>query len=108
MGYRFESAENGRIAVDLLCQEDYDLVLMDCQMPELDGYEATKIIRDITSKVRQHDIPVIAVTANAMSGDEDKCKAAGMNGYISKPIKREALQQALREHTDKIGVQHQI
>ena len=108
MGYRFESAENGRIAVDLLCQEDYDLVLMDCQMPELDGYEATKIIRDITSKVRQHDIPVIAVTANAMSGDEDKCKAAGMNGYISKPIKREALQQALREHTEKIGVQHQI
>ena len=63
----------------------------------MDGYEATKVIRDTSSSVRDHNIHVIAITANAMSGDEEKCLAAGMNGYISKPIKRESLQQALRK-----------
>ena len=97
MGYGSISAENGRVAIERLSNEDYDLVLMDGQMPEMDGYEATQIIRDPASSVRNHNIPVLAITANAMLGDEEKCLAAGMNGYISKPIKREALQQALRK-----------
>ena len=96
MGFQSEYAENGKIAVDRLCAEDFDLVLMDCQMPEMDGYEATKVIRDPSSKVRHHNIPVIAITANAMIGDEEKCLAAGMNSYTTKPIKREALQQVIR------------
>ena len=97
MGYSSKSAENGRVAIEMLSTEDFDLVLMDGQMPEMDGYEATKMIRDTSSSVRDHNIHVIAITANAMSGDEEKCLAAGMNGYISKPIKRETLQQALRK-----------
>ena len=97
MGFQSESAENGKIAVDRLSAEDFDLVLMDCQMPEMDGYEATKVIRDPNSKVRHHNIPVIAITANAMIGDEAKCLAVGMNSYTTKPIQREALQQVIRE-----------
>jgi len=97
MGYQYESAENGKIALDRLSAEDFDLVLMDCQMPVMDGYKATKVIRDPASKVRNHNIPVVAITANAMVGDEEKCLAAGMNGYLSKPIRREALQQVIRE-----------
>jgi len=97
MGFQVESAENGQMAVDRLSAEDFDLVLMDWQMPVMDGDEATKVIRDPGSKVRNHNISIVAVTANAMVGDEEKCLAAGMNGYLSKPIKREALQQVIRE-----------
>lgn len=78
-------AENGRIAVDQVRAGDYDLVLMDCQMPELDGYEATAVIRGLPQKERG-GIPIVAMTANAMSSDEQRCLAAGMNAYISKPF----------------------
>jgi PAS domain S-box-containing protein len=79
-------ANNGLEAVNILKDFDFDVVLMDIQMPEMDGIEATKVIRDGSSPVRRHDIPIIAMTAHAMSGDKEKCLSAGMDGYISKPI----------------------
>jgi two-component system sensor histidine kinase/response regulator len=86
MGWHADVAANGKQAVKALESEPYDLVLMDVQMPEMDGYEATRIIRDSGSSVLNHNIPVIATTAHAMSGDAEKCLAAGMSDYISKPI----------------------
>jgi CheY-like chemotaxis protein len=79
-------ANNGKEAVTILEREDFDLVLMDVQMPEMDGLEATKRIRDCSSNVMRHDIPIIAMTAHAMSGDREKCLSSGMDGYISKPV----------------------
>jgi len=73
----------------------YDLVLMDIQMPEMDGLEAVAIIRDPNSQVRDHDIPVMALTAHAMEGDREKCLAAGMNGYITKPVSIKSVADAI-------------
>ncbi len=79
-------ASNGSAAVNALENKEYDLVLMDIQMPEMDGYEATQRIRDPRSNVRNHRIPIIAMTANALSGDREICLNAGMDDYIAKPI----------------------
>lgn len=94
-GYDVDWAEDGLQALELLRREDYDLVLMDCQMPEMDGYQATRAARDPRSGVRDSTIPIIALTANAMEGDREKCLAAGMDDYVAKPIQREALFAAL-------------
>ncbi len=83
-GLRVELANNGREALDLLSRQDFDAVLMDCQMPVMDGYSATRKIRE---QERFKDLPVIAMTANAMAGDRDKVLAAGMNDHVAKPIK---------------------
>jgi len=88
-------AGNGKEALEFLKKEDFDLVLMDVQMPEMDGLEATKIIRDPGSAVRNHDIPIIAMTARAMEGDRELCLNAGMNYYISKPISFQKLFDAI-------------
>ena len=93
LGHEVEVAENGLIALEKLRSNDYDLVFMDCQMPEMDGFECTRRLRQPESGVRNPGIPVIAMTANAMSGDREKCLASGMNDYISKPI--DATQFAL-------------
>jgi PAS domain S-box-containing protein len=85
-GYQVDVANNGSEGLKSLEENDYALVLMDCMMPVLDGYEATAVIRNQTSKVRNHAIPVIALTANAMREDRDICLAAGMDDYLSKPI----------------------
>lgn len=85
-GYQVDMASNGSEAVTALENNDYDLVLMDCMMPVLNGYDATAIIRDQASKVRNHAIPVIALTAYSFKGDREKCLAAGMNDYLSKPL----------------------
>ncbi len=98
LGYHADIATNGKVALDYLEKMDYDLVLMDCQMPEMDGYEATQRIRDGNSTVRNHKVPIIAMTANAMKGDREKCLEVGMDDYISKPIKIEKLADTIERY----------
>ena len=85
-GYLVHVVNNGSEAVKALEDNDYALVLMDCMMPVLNGYEATAVIRDRSSAVRNHAIPVIALTANAFKEDREICRAAGMDDYLSKPL----------------------
>lgn len=97
-GYRVDVAGNGSEALQALAEQDYDLVLMDCMMPVMNGYEATAAIRDPASAVRNHDIPVIALTANAMKEDRDRCLESGMNDYLAKPIDFPKLLKLLEMH----------
>ena len=99
LGYRADVAADGHSALRALAQKDYDMVLMDCQLPGMDGYEASRRIRQPDSAVRNHDVPIIATTAHAMAGDREKCLSAGMNGYISKPLKPTALEETIEEWT---------
>jgi two-component system sensor histidine kinase/response regulator len=94
-GYQADTACNGRQALEKLGRADYDLVLMDIQMPEMDGYEATARIRDHQNSMCARVIPIVAMTANAMKGDREKCLQAGMDDYISKPIDPRQLQRLL-------------
>jgi len=91
LGWKYDSVSNGKLAVHALETRSYDLVLMDVQMPEMDGYEASRLIRDPKSSVLNHSVPIIATTAHAMKGDSEKCIAVGMNDYLSKPIDPNAL-----------------
>ncbi len=84
-------AENGKIAIQEIIDGDYDLVLMDCQMPEMDGFTASKKLRHMIQNGDIKNIPIIALTANAMKGDKERCIKAGMNDYIAKPIQKENL-----------------
>ncbi|MCF6248646.1 MAG: response regulator [Desulfobacula sp.] len=95
-GYKAEIANNGREALEALEKTDYDLVFMDVQMPQMDGLTAAGLIRDPNSNVLNHDVPVIAMTANAMSGDKEKCIKAGMTDYISKPVKPKILMEMIQ------------
>ncbi|GJQ58348.1 MAG: hypothetical protein SCALA701_11490 [Candidatus Scalindua sp.] len=95
LGYNADVVTNGKEAVESLERIDYDLVLMDCQMPEMDGYDATSTIRDQNSAVLNHNIPIIAMTANAMKGDREKCLEAGMDDYVSKPINIKILSDVI-------------
>ena len=97
LGFVVDVAENGNEALKSLEQNHYDLVLMDCQMPVMDGYEATRMIRDPSSPVLNHAVPIVAMTANAMSGEREKCLAAGMNDYTTKPVKIEVLKKVLSQ-----------
>jgi CheY-like chemotaxis protein len=95
-GYKVEIANNGKEALNLLEGNEFSLVLMDCSMPVMDGYEATATIRDPTSKVKNHEIPVIGLTAHAMREDRDKCLSVGMNDYLSKPVMIPELLEKLK------------
>jgi len=95
LGHVAEAVANGEEAVESLRRIPYDLVLMDCQMPVLDGFEATKIIRAPGSGVRNPHVPIIALTAHAMKGDRDRCLEAGMNDYVSKPTKTSDVAAAI-------------
>jgi CheY-like chemotaxis protein len=95
LGLRADAAADGVEAIEALKALPYDLVLMDVQMPEMDGLEATRVIRDLHSEVRNHQIPIIAMTAAAMTGDRERCLEAGMNDYITKPVSPQALIEAL-------------
>ncbi|MCL2710347.1 MAG: response regulator [Planctomycetaceae bacterium] len=101
MGHELDTAENGLLALEKLREKDFDVVLMDCQMPEMDGYQCTALIRSGTAGVRDSKIPIIAMTAHAMSGDREKCLEAGMNDYISKPIDAKLLTKAIRKWEPK-------
>jgi two-component system sensor histidine kinase/response regulator len=95
LGLRADAAANGAEAVKALETLPYDLVLMDVQMPEMDGMQATRKIRDPESAVLNHQIPIIAMTAHAMQGDREKFLNAGMNDYVSKPVEPQALADVL-------------
>lgn len=94
-GHNLKLATSGKDALDILSRKDFDAVLMDVQMPGMDGLEATRSIRDPFSDVRWHEIPIIALTARALKEDKEKCIEAGMNDYISKPLKKEKLFKVL-------------
>jgi signal transduction histidine kinase/ActR/RegA family two-component response regulator len=97
LGYPVDVARHGREAIDMLSKAAYDLVLMDCQMPEMDGFEATRIIRDRASTVLDHEIPVVAMTANAFPEDRARAIAAGMNDFLAKPVDRSVLGDMLEK-----------
>lgn len=118
LGYRIDVVANGREVVEALSRIRYDVIFMDCQMPEMDGFEATRVIREreaaeiVSSSgfrvsgskpetrnqkpVTSHRVPIVALTANAMQGDREQCLAAGMDDYLSKPISVEALAAVLQ------------
>jgi PAS domain S-box-containing protein len=95
LGLSADAVANGVEAVKALETIPYDLVLMDVQMPEMDGIEATRLIRNSQSAVPDHGIPIIAMTAHAMQGDRERCLAAGMDDYVAKPVNSRALTEAL-------------
>ncbi len=95
LGYQAEAVSTGKEAVEALERVPYDIVLMDQQMPEMDGTDATRIIRDPSSKVLHHDVRIVALTANAMKGDRERFLEAGMDDYVAKPIQPDELMAAL-------------
>ena len=94
LGYATDIADNGAIALEMLGTKHYDLVFMDVQMPVLDGYSATRKIRELESDTENH-IPIVAMTANAMPGDRQLCLEAGMDDYLAKPVTNESLKSIL-------------
>ena len=96
-GHFVTVAENGRLAVDLFESQPFDLILMDVQMPEMDGLEATSLIRKREIETGSRQIPIVALTAHAMNRDRELCLAAGMDGYITKPIQPEELYRTIYE-----------
>jgi len=95
-GYRTVAVGSGREAIEALAAGTYGAVVMDCQMPELDGFETTRLIRDGAAGEHNRSVPIIAVTALAVDGDRERCLASGMNDYLTKPVDPDVLQTTLR------------
>ncbi|NNF99428.1 MAG: response regulator [Desulfobacteraceae bacterium] len=106
-GYKAEAVNNGKEALSALEKIDYDMVLMDIQMPEMDGITAALAIRDRDSSVRNRRVPIIAMTAHAMAGDKERCLGAGMDAYISKPIHAQVLLDTIQRHLPR-GMEDEI
>jgi CheY-like chemotaxis protein len=95
LGCRVDVASNGHEAVGSADRSPYDLILMDCHMPEMDGYAATAVIRQREARTERHT-PIIAMTANAMEGDRDRCLAVGMDDDLTKPVQAEDLTEIVQ------------
>ena len=105
LGYECDTAANGEIALAQMASDAYDLVLMDCQMPVLDGYSATRRWREIESgQAPVRHLPIVAMTANAMAGDRQRCLDAGMDDYLAKPVTRDLLDACLKRWLRSSGV----
>jgi CheY-like chemotaxis protein len=103
LGYAAHAVADGREAIDAVGRDDYDLVLMDCQMPEVDGFEATREIRRAEAARGSH-VPIVAMTANALEGDREQCLAAGMDDYLAKPVQLAAMRAVVERFVHGIGV----
>ena len=95
MDCEVDVADDGKETLEMFTENEYDIIFLDIQMPEMDGYEVARRIRQ-SSKGKK--IPIVAITANALVGDREKCLDAGMNDYMPKPIKGERLEEMLRKH----------
>jgi len=96
MGYEYTSAISGQQALDIYTQSSsFDLILMDCEMPGMDGYEATSKLRSLEASKKNAPIPIVAVTGNVLESDKTKCFNAGMNDFINKPVKLEKLKELI-------------
>jgi CheY-like chemotaxis protein len=104
LGYKADVAASGLEAIDAVSRLPYDMVLMDCHMPDLDGFEATRRIRELekVGRLNKH-IPIIALTANVMQKDRELCVAAGMDDYISKPVNVDQLSSILAKWAGEAG-----
>jgi CheY-like chemotaxis protein len=101
MGLEFDIAMNGKQAIDAVRNKTYSIILMDVRMPQIDGIEATKTIRSLGS-VNGKQIPIVAVTAQAMEGDRERCIWAGMSDYLAKPFTREELEHTIAKWIGEI------
>lgn len=101
-GVQFTPAENGKMALRKYKEEEFDIIFMDCQMPEMDGFEATRSIRAYEKENKKDQTPIVAITADAMIGDREKCLDVGMNDYINKPFKESQIANALTKWLQKI------
>ncbi|WP_126454350.1 response regulator [Sulfuriflexus mobilis] len=98
LGYNADIAHNGAEVLEAMARNDYAIIFMDCLMPVMDGYEATRSIRASESEHKSEHIYIVALTANAMSGDQEKCLAAGMDDYIPKPLSINTIKQVLEKY----------
>jgi|GEM_PF-1890235 len=108
VGCTVDLAPNGQIAVDMHQNKQYDIIVMDINMPIMDGYEASKTIRLVEKRNHKKTVPIIAMTANAMRGDKEKCLNAGMDDYVAKPLKKNQLKEILLKWADPEKVTEQV
>jgi PAS domain S-box-containing protein len=108
LGFFSECVSNGVEAIEMLKVKRFDVIMMDIQMPEMDGLKATSIIRDPQSEVLDHNVPIIAMTANVMEGDRELCLQSGMNDYIDKPLRLKGLRSVLEKYTSVSGPNAQL
>ena len=100
-GHAFTVAENGQQAIEMVQKEPFDLVLMDVQMPGIDGFEATHFIREWEAKHNNKPLPIIGMTAHALAGDRERCIAIGMNDYIAKPFHPDDFKNTIEKYISR-------